>query len=67
MLDGSFFTLGERVTKNVEMTMIEMIEDGVRVVEVDKQTDISKIIKKNESSFQTARQKLDEKVNSQNY
>jgi len=67
VLDGSFFTLGERVTKNVEMTMIEMIEDGVRVVEVDKQTDISKIIKKNESSFQTARQKLDEKVNSQNY
>ena len=51
MLDGSFFTLGERVTKNVEALMIEMIEDGARVVEVDKQTDISKIIKKNESSF----------------
>jgi hypothetical protein len=59
ILDGAFFGIAERVVKNVETLMCEMIEDGVRVVEVDKQTDISKIIKSNASSFQTARQKLD--------
>jgi len=32
VLDGGFFSIAERVVKNVETTMFDMIEDGVRVV-----------------------------------
>lgn len=67
VLDGAFFNVAERVIKGMDGTMFDMIEDGVRVVELNKQTDFDKIIKKNVSSFNSARQKLDEKVNSHNY
>lgn len=47
--------------------MFDMIEDGARVVEVDNPKDLSTILKKNATSFETARQQLDKKVNSANY
>jgi hypothetical protein len=59
--------VAEKVLKNVEGMMFDMIEDGARVVEIDNPKDLSTIIKKNTSSFETARQQLDKKVNSANY